>query len=64
VRRPHLEGDLQLDAEGDLAGFVHGLSCSMTRATRMSTLARALSTASVAAYSHDTGLVPMMSITL
>jgi hypothetical protein len=41
------------------------VSYSMTRATRMSsTLARALSTASVAACSHDTGLVPMMSITL
>jgi hypothetical protein len=41
------------------------MSCSMTRATRMSsTLARARSTASVAACSHDTGLLPMMSITL
>jgi hypothetical protein len=46
VRRPHREGELELDAEGDLAGFVHGLPCSMTRATRISsTLARALSTA-------------------
>ncbi len=63
--RPHLEGGLELDAEDDLAGFVHGLFCSMTRATRMSSaLARALSTASVAACSHYTGLVPMMSITV
>jgi len=36
-------------------------ACSMTRATRMSsTLSRARRTA----YSHDTGLVPMVSITL
>src|SRR5271166_3800259 len=41
------------------------MSCSMTRATRMSsTLDRALSTASAAACSHEVGLEPMMAITL
>ncbi|CFR92570.1 Uncharacterised protein [Mycobacterium tuberculosis] len=41
------------------------MSCSMTRATRMSsTLSRARWTASAAACSQDVGLVPMMSITL
>ena len=50
---------------GAMAGTFTDMSCSMTRATRMSsTLSRARCTASVAAYSHDTGLVPMMSITL
>jgi hypothetical protein len=65
VRRPHLEGDLELDAEGDLAGGVDGhvLFHNPCDADIVDAGA-ARSTASVAACSRDTGLVPMMSITL
>jgi hypothetical protein len=68
MRRPHREGDLELDAEGDLPRLrswpvLLDDSCDADVVDAGAAFSTA-SVASVAACSHNTGLVPMMSITL